>query len=569
VADNRIELEIVLDDGSIKKAFANIKKEAKETGDSAKESFKDLFKIDGLADLNAGLYLAKKAIQSFIDSMNALKTAAAQGEQLKAVGQRFELIAKQAGLIPDALAGKIDLAVGDVVVLDEALKSASKAIINLGSNGSKIPEIFELARKVAVQYGGDTIERFEQISSAIASGNLKTLKEIGLKTDATKVIKEYAEAHGESADNIGELRRQQILLEAVLSRGNTAFKNVTESTTPLTTALEKNKTAWGELKDIIDTAINNTLGSSLKAATEGTTRFLGELTVKIKKAFTTETITAKDNIIQLREQIDNLTRSIQLNEVRGFPTENLTKELEEKRKLLAANEKLEQQRINTISSRKTLSNETDKNTEAIIKQNEAIQNATVTNEKFNNGFSNTIKDMTNGSKLISGIATTAVNGLTNAFAAFGGALVTGKNAFAEFGKGILKTIGQLAIMIGQFMVLVGIAFESVSFLGFQGAGAIAAGLGLIVLGGALQAIGGASGTAGTADAVGGGVGAGSSSIANTDLTEPQQLQREVGTTVNLTVQGDIFDSDATGGRIVNLLNDAFDKNGVVVRGATA
>jgi hypothetical protein len=50
-----------------------------------------------------------------------------------------------------------------------------------------------------------------------------------------------------------------------------------------------------------------------------------------------------------------------------------------------------------------------------------------------------------------------------------------------------------------------------------------------------------------------------------DLSQQNGLTRQAGTTINLTVEGNIFDSDQTGGRIVQLLNNEFDKNGTVVR----
>ena len=53
MADQKIELEIVLDDGSVKRAFATVRKEAEDTGDS----FGNAFRVQGLADFKAGLDL--------------------------------------------------------------------------------------------------------------------------------------------------------------------------------------------------------------------------------------------------------------------------------------------------------------------------------------------------------------------------------------------------------------------------------------------------------------------------------------------------------------------------------
>ena len=93
------------------------------------------------------------------------------------------------------------------------------------------------------------------------------------------------------------------------------------------------------------------------------------------------------------------------------------------------------------------------------------------------------------------------------------------------------------------------------------------GAALIVLGGALKALSG--GTSAGAAPVAGGGGVGASPSPTTDLTPQDQLTRqEPNTQVQVVVQGSIYDSDETGSRIVDLINTAFDKKGVVIKGAT-
>jgi hypothetical protein len=52
---------------------------------------------------------------------------------------------------------------------------------------------------------------------------------------------------------------------------------------------------------------------------------------------------------------------------------------------------------------------------------------------------------------------------------------------------------------------------------------------------------------------------------STTVTEKDQLERKVDTAVVVNISGDVLDSDETGLRITKILNDAFDKQGVVVR----
>jgi hypothetical protein len=70
---------------------------------------------------------------------------------------------------------------------------------------------------------------------------------------------------------------------------------------------------------------------------------------------------------------------------------------------------------------------------------------------------------------------------------------------------------------------------------------------------------------------GGGVGAGASTSPEApafDATAPigESAMRQPQTVVNFQVMGDILDSSDTQNRIVQLLNDAIDSKGAVVRG---
>ena len=157
-------------------------------------------------------------------------------------------------------------------------------------------------------------------------------------------------------------------------------------------------------------------------------------------------------------------------------------------------------------------------------------------------------------------------GFVNAFAAMGGAIAKGQNAFDAFGKSILSTIGGLAIQLGGFLLLWGTGLGFVPGAQSFSAGAIAAGLGLILLGGALQAIGGASSGAGSSVGDTGGGGGGSSGgggsigglASNEERVKPQ-------TGVQVVVQGNVFDTRETGLHIAQIINDSFDNNGTIIR----
>ena len=169
--------------------------------------------------------------------------------------------------------------------------------------------------------------------------------------------------------------------------------------------------------------------------------------------------------------------------------------------------------------------------------------------------------------MVSSAFTRFRDGFIQSFAVIGAALVRGKNAFAEFGKAFVGILGDLMIQLGTFFVLKGIALSLDPLMPGSGAPLIGAGLAMIVAGGAMKAIGG-GGFGGADSAPIGGVGAASSGPAALTNTEPlSQAQQTPGTTVNVTIQGNVMDRRQTGLEIVEAINEAFGTNGVVVVGA--
>jgi TP901 family phage tail tape measure protein len=144
------------------------------------------------------------------------------------------------------------------------------------------------------------------------------------------------------------------------------------------------------------------------------------------------------------------------------------------------------------------------------------------------------------------------------------ALISGQNVFDAFGKAVLAIAGDMAIQLGKVFITTGIAMEALKSLG--GAAAIAAGVGLIAIGTILKSFsGGAQGIGETPTgggiATGGGFGGESTAV-----QEQEPVTQQAGTQVAVNISGDVLDSDETGLRIVNLIQNAFDENDVKVSG---
>jgi hypothetical protein len=159
-------------------------------------------------------------------------------------------------------------------------------------------------------------------------------------------------------------------------------------------------------------------------------------------------------------------------------------------------------------------------------------------------------------------------GVGQAFAAFGQALASGEDAGKAFLQSLIGVFADIAIQLGTSYILQGIAASVNPLTPGIGGPLIAAGAALATFGGLLKGLAGGKSTT-QQQSVGGGIAAAPSPT--TELTPEQNLTRqEPGTAVQLIVQGDIFDSDSTASRLTDLLNESFDKKGLVIqRGAFA
>jgi len=153
--------------------------------------------------------------------------------------------------------------------------------------------------------------------------------------------------------------------------------------------------------------------------------------------------------------------------------------------------------------------------------------------------------------------------VASGMSAVGRALVKGENLFEAFGAAMLSAIGQALVTEGAARILQGIAraFESYG-LDPTAQGLIATGSAMTVAGSAMQAIGGSGGGGSSVSTSVPSGGGGSIGGAPADALSPaDNLSRENQQRVVVNVQGDVLDSKESGMRIVDLLNEAFNSQG--------
>jgi hypothetical protein len=259
----------------------------KKTRDSL-NAVRGIGKSENLLGLTEGLADATKLLGVVGVAALALKAtmdAVFEGEQIKAINYQFDLLSKNAGLATEELKNELKAVSEGFANTPEVLKASNKAIVELGKNAKELPQLFEVATKVTKVFGGDVVGNFEAINQAVATGNLRILKHMGIIVDADKATKEYAKAHGLLASTLNESGKQHAIMEAVIKKANQALP-------PTTTDVKENESAWRHLKIALNEAweavakvINDKLGKKTADTMQGSADIIKEQTDRFVSTF--------------------------------------------------------------------------------------------------------------------------------------------------------------------------------------------------------------------------------------------------------------------------------------------
>ena len=213
----------------------------------------DLGSGEGMAGLTESLIATGAVLGVVAVAFAAVKVAidlTEEAEHIKQVNATFELLAGSAGLAANVIKDQLITAAGGMIGTTEILQAANKAMVTLGDNASKMPEIMELARKVTAVMGGDLTETFEGLSRAMSTGNARMLKQYGLIVDTTKANHGFAESIGVGVDYLDAAGKKQAIFNAAMDQAHTKFDNVDVSITATSNSMKKIGTSFTEIKEI-------------------------------------------------------------------------------------------------------------------------------------------------------------------------------------------------------------------------------------------------------------------------------------------------------------------------------
>ena len=147
---------------------------------------------EGLLKVGAAAGVLGAAFLAIKTSLEAVFDA----EHINQINNQFSLLTTNAGIATGTLKKGLEEAAGGLIDDADLMQSANKALVEMGDRARRLPEILALARQATVVFGGDAKSNFEAINQAIATGNTRMLRNLGLKIDQQKAEENYAKSIG-------------------------------------------------------------------------------------------------------------------------------------------------------------------------------------------------------------------------------------------------------------------------------------------------------------------------------------------------------------------------------------
>lgn len=313
--NNKILIEIVLDDGSIQKGFAKIPQAAKKAAEDSNKEFKTLGEV-----LNSDIFDdLKKEILGIPVKFAAIGIAAVaagvlikeafdltlEGEKIKAVETQFENLAEQAGITANELKEGLEKSANGLISTDELLKIANGSIIELGSSASRLPEVLEISRKSVAALGGTLQEKFTTAIQAIETGNTRLLRSQGIILDQEKAFKEYAKTLGLTAGELTKAQQQQALLNAFIDQAGAKFAGVKGGLIENNIAVKQITVSMHELREQFALFVNSSIGPAFASITRATVDLFKELNKSPLQKEVTSAADLKAKIFELQGELEN------------------------------------------------------------------------------------------------------------------------------------------------------------------------------------------------------------------------------------------------------------------------
>ncbi len=279
--------------------------------------------LEGLGEVEAmaklteqlvGIGLVLGPIVIAILAMKAALEMTEEAEKLKQIDATFEMLAENAGLAADVIKNDLLKAVGGLADEAKVLEAANKAMVTLGANASKMPQIMELARKATAVMGGDMLQNFNNIAMAMENGNVRMLRHYGIVVQTDTAQKAYAKSIGVGVEYLSQAGQKQAVFNAAMEQAEKKYRDVDVTITATSNATKNIATSLIEIKDTALLAWNALAGPTVRGVVEAIADKVGYLANRMKAVFGHGEAQATAKKKLLEDEIASLTVIIEKNE---------------------------------------------------------------------------------------------------------------------------------------------------------------------------------------------------------------------------------------------------------------
>jgi len=256
MADDKVSILLDLDAGDFLRKVSDAKGNLEGIGNV--RSLDNLF--DKFQKVSGAVAIVGTAVLGLKTAMDTVFEA----ENIKAINQQFEVMAERAGIAADALKNDLVGAAKGLVDDTDLLQSANKAIIEMGNSAKDLPRLFEVARLATAGFGGDLVSNFDAINHAIATGQTRALKNLGLIIDQDKAYKDYAKSIGVAEGALSQAGKQQAILNAVLERSKTAFAGINPDVKEAQNLFQQLKVTIAQVQEVLILAFDKVAGPTFR-----------------------------------------------------------------------------------------------------------------------------------------------------------------------------------------------------------------------------------------------------------------------------------------------------------------
>lgn len=249
---NDIDIIVKVDATGAQQAFDKLGNELKTLKSESDSSGSNFTKLESkFASIALGVGATGIAIGAFKKTLEFAR----QGDQVNDITESFERLSEKVGATSKTFLTDLASATNNTISNLDLMKSANDGL-QAGLKPDALVQLAKAAKVLGDQVGKDTKQAFDDLTQAIETGRVATLKQYGVIVDADYVVNKYANSQNKLAKDIDEATKLQLIqaeaqrqLTEKLAGGAAGADGAGESLEQLDTAIKNLNDSFASFVD--------------------------------------------------------------------------------------------------------------------------------------------------------------------------------------------------------------------------------------------------------------------------------------------------------------------------------